>query len=347
MQTESVVIESGGNRILVVDDNSGTASLLEQLLVAEGHQVTIAADGVDALAQIAVQPPDLVLLDLDLPLLSGYEVCRRLKEDPATRWIPVVIITGHSAGDAKLTSWEFGADDFLAKPFQCVEVVARCRSLLRVKRLLDELDSAEAVVFAFARAVEAKSNYTHGHSERVQDYALLLAAQVGIPDEEWEWLRKGALLHDIGKISVPDAILDKPGPLTREEFDIVKQHTVQGAHIVEPLRSIRGTIPYIRWHHERPDGRGYPDGLSGDAVPVPVRILSIADVYDSLASLRPYRPALPHERCLEVLHHDAKQGGLDPELVSEFCQIMASSPLAAMRGTASASRPPILAEAVS
>jgi putative two-component system response regulator len=319
----STVIESNGHHILVVDDNTSTARLLEQVLVAEGHQVAIAGDGLEALVRIERSPPDLILLDLDLPELSGYEVCRRIKEDPATRWIPIIILTGQAASEFKLHCWELGADDFLPKPFQCVEVVARCRSLLRVKRLLDELDSAEEVVFAFARAVEAKSPYTHGHAERVRDYTLLLAARVGIPADQFTILSKGALLHDIGKISVPDAILNKPGALTADEFQVIKQHTVLGAHIVEPLRSIRSAIPMIRSHHERCDGKGYPDGLRREAIPLEVRILSVTDVYDSLASMRPYRPAIAHQRCLEILQEDANGGGLDLELVREFCQLVA------------------------
>src|SRR5262249_7714759 len=151
-----------------------------------------------------------------LPILNGAEVCRRLKRNPQTRWIPVVVITGQDDTQAKLACWEIGADDFLVKPFQCVEIAVRCRSLLRVKRLIEELDSAEAVVFAFARAVEAKSPYTHGHSERVQEYALLLAERAQLPEADQAMLRKGVLLHDIGKISLPDTVLNKPGPLTPE-----------------------------------------------------------------------------------------------------------------------------------
>lgn len=314
--------EAGLCSILVAEDNAANAQLFRQVLAAQGHEVRLASDGIEALEQISARPPDLILLDLDMPRLNGFEVCRRVKQDPATRLIPIVIITADEAADAKLKAWELGADDFLSKPLHCVELVARCRSLLRVKRLIDELDTAEAVVFALARAVEAKSPYTQGHAERVTHYALALADEVGITGEPREVLRKGALLHDIGKISIPDAILDKPGPLTADEYEVVKGHTVQGARIVEPLRSLRETLPLIRWHHERLDGRGYPDALPAEDIPLLVRVLSVADVYDSLASRRPYRGAIAHARCLEMLRSSAAGGGLDPDLVEVFCGFM-------------------------
>jgi putative two-component system response regulator len=314
--------EQPSHRILVVDDNRTNALLLERVLVGDNHIVDIANDGQEALERVDHNCPDLILLDLDMPRVDGYEVCRRVKSNPRTRFVPIVIVTAQNAFDAKLRAWELGADDFITKPFQCLEVVARCRSLLRIKDLIDERDSAEAVVLGFARVVEAKSPYTHGHSERVAAYALTLAAEVNLPEDEWETLRKGALLHDIGKVSVPDAILDKPASLTPAEFDIMKQHTVQGARIAEPLRSVRDAVPLIRWHHERLDGRGYPDGLMGGAIPLLVRILSVADVYDSLSSARPYRGAIPHPQCLEILERDAGGGGLDPELVTAFCRVI-------------------------
>lgn len=316
--------EAPVHRILVVDDNRTNALLLERVLLTEGHRVDVASDGQEALDRILHHCPDLILLDLDMPKVDGFEVCRRVKNDVATRLVPIVIVTAQSAFDAKLRAWELGADDFITKPFQSLEVVARCRSLLRIKRLVEERDSAEAVVFAFARVVEAKSPYTHGHSERVAAFALTLAAEIKLPDDQWDLLRKGALLHDIGKVSVPDAILDKPDTLTTAEFEIMKQHTVQGARIVEPLRSVRDAMPMIRWHHERLDGRGYPDGLFGGSIPLMVRILSVADVYDSLSSARPYRGAIPHPQCLEILRRDAAGGGLDSELVEAFCRAVAS-----------------------
>src|SRR5262245_2055211 len=191
--------------ILVVDDNPGITGLLQVLLTAEGYEVATVGDGREALAYVEQRTPDLILLDLALPHVEGSEVCRRLKRRPATRLTPIVIITGQGGFQTRLDAWEFGADDFLTKPFHAVEVITRCRSLLRIKRLVEERDSAEAVVFALVRAVEAKSPYTHGHSERVLAYALALARLLGFPAEDLEVLRKGALLHDIGKISVPDA----------------------------------------------------------------------------------------------------------------------------------------------
>ncbi len=305
-------------RILIVDDNPQITRLLHTLLHREGYEILEASDGRVGLEQARTHLPDLIFLDLGLPSLDGYEVCRQLKDSPLTRFIPVVILTGHSGFENRLHAWEFGADEFLAKPFHATEVLTRCRSLLRIKRLIEERDSAEAVVFALARAVEAKSPYTHGHAERVTNYALMLADAVQVTREEREILRKGALLHDIGKISVPDDILNKPGALTPQELAIVREHPAQGAHIVEPLHSMRVALPLIRWHHERLDGRGYPDGLSGEEIPLLVRILSVADVYDAMSSDRPYRDGMSRERCLELLTADAAGGGLDPDLVACF-----------------------------
>jgi putative two-component system response regulator len=313
-------VEATGRQILIVDDNTYVASLLQTGLSAEGYQIRVASDGFTALKLIAQSLPDLILLDLEMPGLNGDEVCRRLKSSPTTHLIPVVMITAQSDLRNRLDAWEYGADEFLGKPFHMVEVLARCRSLLRIKGLVEERDSAESVVFALARAVEAKSPYTHGHSERVQTYSLLLADALSRSAREREVLCKGALLHDVGKISIPDAILDKPSSLTRAEYDLVKEHAAAGARIVEPLRSVRDAVPLIRWHHERLDGTGYPDRLKGDEIPLLVRILSVADVYDSLSSERPYRSALPHAACIEIMRDNALNGGLDLELVTLFDQ---------------------------
>lgn len=303
--------------VLIVDDDPDVAGLLQKLLAGDGHRAAVAGDGGEALALVAARQPDLVLLDLDMPRLGGFEVCRRLKGDPATRLIPVVILTGREE-EARLPAWELGADDFVRKPFRAAELLARCRALLRLKAAVDELDSAHAVVFALARAVEAKCPYTRGHSERVTALALALAGRLGLAPAEREVLRRGGLLHDLGKISVPDAVLNKPGPLTEEECELVRRHPAEGARIVEPLGSLRDVVPLIRWHHERPDGKGYPDGLAGDGIPLLARVLAVADVYDALSSPRPYRGALLPGQCLDLLRRGAAGGGLDPELVRCF-----------------------------
>lgn len=308
--------------ILIVDDDVRAAEFLLRLLRRFGFSASTAADGEAALSRVAEELPDLILLDLDMPRMGGLEVCRRLKRSPLTQLVPVLILTGNDPVVARTQAWECGADAFIGKPFSSPEVIARCRSLLRHKELVEQLDPAESVVVAMARALEAKSPYTHGHSERVTEYALRLGERVGLSEAELDTLRLGGLLHDLGKICLPDALLDKPGRLTDAEFAEVKRHPAEGARILEPLRSLRASIPLIRWHHERLNGRGYPDGLAGDDIPVPVRILSIADVYDALASERPYRAALSPSRCLEVLDGEAASGGLDPDLVRAFHEVI-------------------------
>jgi putative two-component system response regulator len=303
--------------ILVVDDEPAVSEFLQFVLEADGHEVVVASDGQAAIDRLAERRPDLVILDVNMPQVGGLEVCRRLKSTPATRLIPILMLTGNGVGE-RMGAWELGADEFLTKPFQVQEIAARCRSLLRQKDLVDALDSAESVVFTLARAIEAKSPYTHGHSGRVTRYALSLAERLGLGETGIDVLRRGASLHDIGKISTPDAILNKPGPLTAEEFAVIQRHPGEGAKIVESLRSARDVIPLIRWHHERMDGKGYPDGLMGGSIPLLVRILAVSDTYDALASDRPYRLAMAHERCQEVMVMDATTGGRDAQLVQKF-----------------------------
>jgi putative two-component system response regulator len=305
-------------KALVVDDNSGVRTLLCHALRNEGYEVESAADGLEALQTVHLWMPDLILLDIDMPGLSGDEVCRQLKIGPTTRLIPVVMITANEKDNGKVAAWNYGADEFLPKPFRMMEVIARCRSLLRIKRLVEERESAETVLFALARTVEAKSAFTHGHSERVTGLSLQLAQRCGVRQDDLEVLRKGSLLHDIGKIGIPDSILDKPGKLTADEFDTIKKHPTRGAHILEPLASLRDVLPLVRWHHERFDGTGYPDRLGGTDIPYLVRILSVCDVFDSLSSDRPYRNALPLSTCLEIHRNMTATGAFDPEVAEEF-----------------------------
>ena len=309
--------ESAG-RILVVDDNPQARELLRASLVAEGYTVTMAEGGEEALAKVTQDVPELILLDISMPGLNGYEVCSRLKGNETTRLIPIIFLTSMSDLEDKVRGIEVGADDFLTKPFRKVELLARVKSLLRVKRLNDRLESAENVLFALANTIEAKDPYTEGHIFRVATLALKLGRRLGLSAEHQESLWKGGILHDIGKIGVPDAILNKAGRLTPEEEAQMQVHVIVGERICQPLRSIRYLLPVIRHHHEKFDGTGYPDGLRGEAIPITARIVGIVDMYDALITDRPYRSRLSRQEAFGILRAGAADRTLDPALVASL-----------------------------
>jgi putative two-component system response regulator len=302
-------------RILIADDNNFYRRALQLTLEEWGYEVVSAADGRAAWDVLSgPNPPKLAILDWEMPGLDGLELCRRVRGLFRHEPTYLILLTSKAGKENAIAGLDSGADDYVIKPFDRDELRAR----LRVGRRIVGLQTSETIVFAFARAVDGKSPYTRGHSDRVTQYAAALGEQLKLSVSDRDVLRRGANLHDIGKISIPDAILDKAGPLTPGEYAVVKQHPAQGAQMVEPLESCRDLIPLIRWHHERPDGRGYPDGLAGDKIPLLVRITSVADVYDALRSDRPYRTGMPHEQCLTILRKEAAGGGLDPELVEAF-----------------------------
>ena len=292
-------------QILVVDDNSSNRELLESYLEAEGYAVLLATNGQEALRLISENHPDLVLLDVMMPGLSGYDVCRTIKEDSVLRLTPIILLTALNSLEDRLTGLEAGADDFLAKPCNRVELFTRIRALTRVKRLNDRLESAENVLLAFARAIEAKDPYTEGHVERVSRMARALGERLGLSRRECDVLVMAGFLHDVGKIGVREAILLKPGPLTAEERREVERHSVLGEEICRPLRSAAVLLGVIRHHHERIDGTGYPDGLVGEAIPVAARILAIVDAFDAMTSDRPYRQAMSVDLAIGVLRDGA------------------------------------------
>jgi putative two-component system response regulator len=308
-------------KILIADDNHFYRCALKATLTEWGYDVTAVADGETAWAVLdGPNPPKLAILDWVMPRADGLEVCRRLRAVPRPEPTYVIVLTSRERKANVVAALESGADDFITKPFDREELAAR----LRVGRRIVELQTCETVIYSFAQAVDGKSPYTRGHSDRVRRVALVLAEYLKLPASDTELLRRGASLHDIGKIAVPDAILNKPGALTAEEYGVIKRHPEYGARMVEGIDALRDVLPLIRWHHERGDGRGYPDGLTAKEIPPLVRVLSVADVYDALSSDRPYRAGLPHEDCLGVLRKDAAGGGLDPDLVERFCAIPAA-----------------------
>ncbi|MFQ5883065.1 MAG: HD domain-containing phosphohydrolase [Candidatus Methylomirabilales bacterium] len=309
-------------RILIVDDQEENLELLEALLGVHGYQVTRARDGHEALAKVVREPPDLILLDTHMPEPDGFQVCSQLKQNEATRLIPVIIVTASGELENRVRGIEAGADDFLTKPVHRVELEARVRSLLRLKQFTDELDNAEMVLFSLGLAVEAKDPSTQGHCERLADYAVRLGRRLGLASDSLTALRRAGYLHDLGKIAVPETILLKPGPLTSEEWEVMRLHPVVGERICQPLRSMRLVLPIIRHHHERWDGTGYPDELKGEAIPLTARILQMVDVFDALISHRPYKPALSPAKAREVLQQETSRGWYDPTLVAEFLAMM-------------------------
>ncbi|MGA9511534.1 MAG: HD domain-containing phosphohydrolase [Candidatus Sulfotelmatobacter sp.] len=310
------------SRILVVDDNPGIAALMSQLLSMRGYDVVTAADAQQAEVEVRRQAPDLILSDVRMPGKSGYELCRDLKENPATRLIPFVLITGLSDSTDKLRGIEAGADDFLNKPVLAEELTARVKSLLRVKEFTDELETADSVLCTLGLIVEGRDPYTEGHCERLASAASDLGRHLGLDADSILALRRGGYLHDLGKIAVPDEILKKGSDLTPEEWKIMKLHPVTGENICRPLKSLRLVLPIIRHHHEHPDGSGYPDGLRGDEIPLLPRILQVVDVYDALRTARPYKPAIGHEQSVQTMRDKARQGLLDGDLVEEFFSML-------------------------
>jgi putative two-component system response regulator len=309
-------------KILIVDDEFAARSALNTLLRREGYEVRDASDGSSALLECAKFRPDLILLDILMPGMNGFEVCRRIKTTPETRLTPVVLITGLSATEDRIEGINAGADDFLSKPIDFNELLARTRSLLRLKQITDELENAEAVLFTLAESIEARDPYTRGHCERLAEMSTRLGTRLGIPEEHIKALGWAGIVHDIGKIVVPDAILLKPGPLTPEEMSVMRKHSVVGERICMPLRSFRLVTPIIRHHHEKRDGSGYPDGLRLEEIPLTARILQLADVYDALTTNRPYRTAVPSEEALQIMDEEAKLGWWDQDLFDRFREMI-------------------------
>jgi putative two-component system response regulator len=309
-------------RILIVDDESSARAALELLLRREGFDVKSATNGEAALQECAAFRPDLILLDIMMPGMDGFEVCRRIKATPEGRLTPVVLITGLSASEDRIRGINIGADDFLCKPIDINELLARTRSLLRLKQYTDELENAESVLFSLAQSIEARDPYTRGHCERLSEMSTRLGERLGLPEEHVTALRRAGIVHDIGKVVIPDAILLKPGPLTPEEELIMQKHPVVGERICAPLKTFRHVLPIIRHHHEKFDGTGYPDRLRSEEIPITARILQVADVYDALITDRPYKTPFTSEAALDKMQEEADRGWWDPKLLQAFREML-------------------------
>ena len=313
-------------KVLVVDDEPRNIKLLDALLQPLNYEVLKASNGEEAFSIVKKVDLDLILLDIMMPGMDGYEVCRRLKGSETTRLIPIIMVTALDDIESKVKAIEAGADDFITKPPNKTELLARTRSLIKLKRLNSNLASFENVLFSLANAVEAKDAYTQGHVERVSSMAINLGKKLGLTGRELEALRFGGALHDIGKIAVPGEILNKPGPLDPNEWDVMKSHADEGCKICLPLmKNLGPALEVIRHHHEKLDGSGYPDGLKGDEISVAARIMGVVDIYDALITDRPYRKGMSKEKAFDILRQEAKEGKLDKEVVKELIKMLGST----------------------
>ena len=309
-------------RILVVDDDEQLRAYLRRLLTRSEYRVEEAATASEAIALVRANPPDLVLLDLQLPDRSGLEVLEAIRESPATRLLPVVMLTGAASPAEKIRAQSEGVTDFLSKPFSPEELLPRVRALVMLKQFADEHEHAEHVILTLAKTIDARDPYTAGHSGRVAEYADRVAARMGLDNASRIDMRRGALFHDLGKIVIPDAILRKPGALTAEERAIVEEHPSVGHELLLPMRTMRKTLPVVYSHHERLDGSGYPEGLVGDAIPISVRVVTVADIFDALVTDRAYRGALAIHTAFEILLDGVRRGWWDRDAVEALQAIL-------------------------
>jgi putative two-component system response regulator len=316
--------------VLVVDDEEANLNLLQRLLERAGYRVVRAHHGDEALDAVARERPDVVLSDVRMPGRDGFQICRVLKHDPATRLTPVILMTGSSDADDRLRAIDAGADDLIAKPIEPTELKARVRSLVQLKRFTDDLDSAETVLRNLAIMVEARDPYTDGHCQRLTQYARLLGERLNLSPDQLSTLSRGAYFHDIGKISIPDSILLKPGTLTAEEYARIREHPLIGERLCGNFRVLHHVRPIVRWHHELVDGSGYPDGLRGGAIPLLAQVVGIVDVFDAITTTRPYREAMSTERAVGELINDARLGRRDRYLVEEFVALVEQHRLGAI-----------------
>jgi putative two-component system response regulator len=308
--------------VLIVDDVAGSARLVASLLARDGHIVRTAGGGAEALRLVRADPPDLVLMDVMMPLVDGFEACRAIKQDSSTRLIPVVLVTSLDDTASRIRGIEAGADDFVCKPFNTPELRARVRSLIRIKRYTDDLDCAESVIVSLALTIEARDSTTAGHCQRLAQYASALGRTLGLPDDDISALARGGFLHDFGKVGIPDAVLMKRGPLTHDEYELMKQHTVIGDRLCGELQSLRRIRPIVRHHHERLDGSGYPDGLRGNETPLLAQVMGIVDVFDALTTERPYKAAVPVPLAAEELRREVARGWRRGDLVATFLDLV-------------------------
>ena len=311
------------SKILVVDDEMANRLLLHGILGPHGYEIFEASNGEEALEMVEKMKPDLVLLDVVMPKKNGFEVCQALKSSNKTKLIPVVMLTSLDQLQDKLRGVDLGADDYINKPFNLAELTTRVKALLSLKHYTDELEYVHDVLTSIANIVESRDYYTHNHCKNVVKYSVAIAKMMNVSEEDIEMIRLGAGFHDIGKIAIPDAILLKPGKLTTEEFEVMKTHAAIGAELLKPMKTMEKVLPLIRNHHEKLDGSGYPDGWKNDEISLPIRILSVVDIYEALISKRTYKDSMLPEKAFGILKEESGKGWWDLRVIENLVAVIA------------------------
>jgi putative two-component system response regulator len=315
-----VAVESrpGTLDVVLVEDDVGLADVVARTLRADGARVECHLEAEAALARCRVQPPDLVVLDLELPELSGFDAARQLRGDVATCRVPILITSGHRDAATRIAAYAAGADCVLVKPFELSELRAAVASLASRGRALQDVESGWEVLMTLAQIVDLRCLDARGHMERCARLGRAFGSVLGLPERDLLALERAGYLHDVGKIGVPAEVINKPGRLSDDERRIMQQHPQIGARICQRLTTLERVVPIIRHHHERWDGSGYPDGLRGEQIPLLARVFQVVDVFEALLSPRCYKPAMPPEEALETLRRETAQGAWDPTLVESF-----------------------------
>jgi len=322
MRPLTCLIEKEKQSILVVDDVQSNLELMEAVFIREGFKVYTALNSSEALDIFGNCSIDLAVLDVMMPVVDGFELCRNLKEMSGKRFFPVILLTALSDRKSKIKGIESGADDFISKPFDSSELIIKMKSLLKLKTLNEELDHSENIIMTLAVAMEARDPYTRGHSTRVSKLSADFVTFLGLMEQDKKEMEKAGILHDIGKICLSESLLRKPGPLTKEEVEMIKTHALLGEELCRPLFSMQKILPAIRHHHERWDGEGFPDGLAGQDIPIMARMLSIIDSFDAMVSVRPYRDRRSVKVTLTTMRSEQYSGQWDSELVGYFLEMM-------------------------
>ncbi|MBI5185871.1 MAG: response regulator [Nitrospinae bacterium] len=290
-------------KVLVVDDSSTVRSILHNGISQQGFRIITACDGEDGLREAIQEKPDIIISDIEMPNMNGFDFCRAVKSHEDLKHTPFIVLTSRDTRGARALGARAGVNAYLCKPFQVDRIVVLIERFLSEKRQKLELerDIMIASIAALAKALDERDPYTRFHSQNVSDYSVEMAKKIGLGNREIEQIRLSGIVHDIGKIGIRDAILLKEGPLTEDEFLLIQEHPGKGASILRPIPSLKPIIPFIQHHHERMDGKGYPNGLKGDNIPLGARIISVADTYDALTTDRPYRKGMPTADAVDIM----------------------------------------------